>query len=125
VKSKININKIGLQDQVVYTLTVTGTKNLSLPELSDLKDFKVMNTSSSSKFSLVDDKSSISNSFVYYLKPLRTGNLKVPAQVFNWGGKKYIASQQLVEVVPGSLKAARDALKNQDKKEKMHSFFDQ
>lgn len=122
ISSEVNLQKIGVKDQVIYTLTISGIRDLAQPELSDLKDFKVMKKSSFSEFILVKSKSLESNNFVYYIKPLRMGNLKVPAQVFNWEGKKYIASQQLVEVVPGSLKTACDALKNQDKK---HSLFDQ
>jgi hypothetical protein len=123
VKSKININKIGIRDQVIYTLTTTGLDNPSQPVLSGLGNFKVTRTSTSSKIIFVEGKSSRSVSFIYFLKPMKTGNLKIPAHVLNWGGKKYIAREQVVEVVSGSLKAARDALlKEQEKK---NSFFDQ
>jgi hypothetical protein len=107
---------------VIYTLTVSGIKGLSQPVLSDLGNFKVKRTSTSSNFTFQKGKSSKSVSFIYFLKPMKTGNLKIPAHAFNWGGKKYIAREQVVEVVPGSIKAARDALKEQENK---HSFFDQ
>lgn len=102
-KAGINADRIGLDDVLIYTLTFTGINNPAQPDLSDLVDFKIMQTSQSSEFQFVNGVSAYSTHFVYYLAPVRIGNLNLPSAVCPIGGKEYRTRAFQIQVAKGSL----------------------
>lgn len=102
-KAGVNADRIGLDDVLIYTLTFSGITNPTQPDLSGLADFKIVQTSQSSEFQFVNGASAYSTHFVYYLAPVRVGNLNIPAAVFPIGGKEYRTRSFQIQVVKGSL----------------------
>ena len=102
-KAGINADKIGIEDVLIYTLTFKGVENPTEPSLSDLEDFKVVQTSRSTEFRFVNGVSSHYTNFVYYLMPLKTGTLTIPPAIYKYKGKHYETEPFKVEVVKGSV----------------------
>ncbi|MCP4157455.1 MAG: protein BatD [bacterium] len=119
VKASINANKIGIDDVLLYTLTFKGINNPAHPELAGLTDFKVVQTSRSSQFRIINGVSAYYINFVYYLMPLNQGKLTVDAMQFDYKGKTYETEPFKVDVVKGSI-----APKQQQRRKRMPSIFD-
>jgi hypothetical protein len=102
-KASINADKIGIDDVLIYTLTFKGVENPTEPPLSDLEDFKVVQTSRSTEFRFVNGVSSHYTNFVYYLMPLKTGTLTIPPAIYKYKGKHFETEPFKVEVVKGSV----------------------
>lgn len=101
--ASINADKIGRDDLLVYTLTIKGLRNPSPPDTSDITDFKTVSTSTSTEFRLTNNQASYYFNYIYYLRPRRTGTLKIPAAVFEYNGRTYRSQSFMVEVVEGSV----------------------
>lgn len=106
-KASINADKIGIDDVLIYTLTFKGVENPSEPSLSDLEEFKVVQTSRSTEFRFVNGVSSHYTNFVYYLMPLKTGTLTIPPAIYKYKGEHYETEPFKVEVVKGSVAPRR------------------
>ncbi len=102
-KASINADKVGLDDQLVYTVTVKGLQNPPAPDLSGLKDLKVSQTSRSSELSLVNGVANYSTHFVYYLQPQKKGRATIPSALLLYQGKEYKTQEYTIEVVDGSV----------------------
>jgi hypothetical protein len=118
VESIISIGEIGIRDQVLYRITIRAGKRPGKLELKGLDDFTVMDTSWTVGVSPIGDKVVSFSYFDYYLSPRRMGMLTIPAQVILVEGKEYKTREHRVEVLSGSLKAAREALQRMK-----NSFF--
>lgn len=103
IKASINADKIGIDDVLIYTLTFKGINNPTQPALSDLEDFKVVQTSRSTEYRFINGVSSYYTNFVYYLMPLKTGILTIPPAIYKFNGKHYETEPFKVEVVKGSV----------------------
>jgi len=102
----VNAERIGLDDILVYTLTYTGNNNPQTPELPMLRmlrDFRLLQQSTSSEVRLLDGDVSYATHFYYHLLPLRTGKLSIPAVRVRLAGKEFRSNPVFVEVVPGSV----------------------
>jgi hypothetical protein len=102
-KASINADKIGLDDQLVYTVTVKGIQNPPAPDLSGLQDLKVEQTSRSSEFSFVNGAASYSTHFIYYLKPQKKGRATIPSALLLYQGNEYKTQVFTIQVVEGSV----------------------
>lgn len=102
-KASINAEKIGIDDVLLYTITFKGINNPTQPAISGLKDFKAVQTSRSTEFRFVNGVSSYYTNFVYYLMPLKTGKLTIPAVTYKYQGEQYSTQPFNVEVVQGSV----------------------
>ena len=118
VTASINAEKIGLDDNLVFTLTFRNIENPSQPDLSRWDDFKTLQTSRSSEFQFSNGASTSSTSFIYYLQPVRTGRLTLPPVVYSHQGREYRTQAFTVEVVKGSLNSSHSPQAAQP------SFFD-
>jgi len=118
VTASINAEKIGLDDNLVFTLTFRNIENPSQPDLSRWDDFKTLQTSRSSEFQFSNGASTSSTSFIYYLQPTRTGRLTLPPVVYSHQGREYRTQAFTVEVVKGSLNSSHSPQAAQP------SFFD-
>lgn len=101
VSASVSAEKIGLDDTLLYTLTFSNIENPAQPDLSLLDDFKVLQTSRSSEFQLRGGASSSSTRFTYYLMPVRTGRLELPAVRTSHLGREYRTQAFSIEVVKG------------------------
>ena len=102
-KASINADKIGIDDVLLYTITFKGINNPTQPAIAGLKDFKTVQTSRSTEFRFVNGVSSYYTNFVYYLMPLKTGKLSIPAVTYKYKGEQYSTQPFNVEVVQGSV----------------------
>ena len=107
VTASISSEKIGLDDTLIYTLTFKNIENPSQPDLSYWDDFKTLQTSRSSEFQFRNGASTSSTRFVYYLMPVRTGELTLPPVRYQYQGRKYQTQPFTVEVVKGSINPGR------------------
>lgn len=101
VKSK----KVGLDDAVVYSITVKGIRRPFRPALQDLKDFKVISTSHESRFMLNGNTGVMEylSTFTFFLNPFRTGTFTLPPVEYEFEGTTYRSNEVRVEVVKGSV----------------------
>ncbi len=108
VRSTAEPGTVGRDEEVTYTIDVTGDKNfrLTAPKLPNLVDFSLRNmmTSSSSSYSIINGNvsESVTKSFIYRLVPKRTGNLKIPAFNISINGKDYTTQPASVRVLDKS-----------------------
>lgn len=103
IKAGINADKIGIDDVLIYTVTLKGINNPAQPTLSGLKDFNVVQTSRSTEFRFVNGVSSYYTNFVYYLTPEQTGTLSIPGMTYEFEGEQYRTDAFRVEVIQGSV----------------------
>jgi len=104
VTAGIDAEKIGINDNLIFTITFEGIANPRIPDLSVIRDFRVVQTSRSSEFKFVNGKTSSFIHFVYYLMPVRTGNLKIPEIKYKFDGNIYKTPAFDVKVVNGNVK---------------------
>lgn len=102
VTASISANKIGLDDTLVYTVTLKGISNPTQPDLSGFSDFRIAQTSQSTEFRFVNGVSSYYTNFIYYLMPTKTGTLTLPPATYEYQGKELKTQTFKVEVVQGS-----------------------
>lgn len=110
----VDQTKLGVQDHLTLTLTVTGTgiKKLAPPALPELKGFSVISgpsISTSTSMSLANGRmtQSQTHAFTYVLRPTQTGRFPIGPLTLKYGGKRYSSAPVVVEVVPGSTAQAR------------------
>lgn len=114
VSSYVDNTKIGIEDNLRYSIEVSGesTDDVRMPDLSNMKDFYTMGTSqsSSSSFSIINGKmeSKKTETYVYSLKPKKTGRFIIPSFAVKFKGKKYFTKPVSIQVVPGSIAPAPD-----------------
>ncbi|MDQ1349951.1 MAG: hypothetical protein QG657_252, partial [Acidobacteriota bacterium] len=103
VSAVVSANKIGVDDTLVYTITLKGINNPNQPDLSGFNDFRIAQTSQSTEFRFVNGVSSYYTNFIYYLMPTKTGTLTLPPVTYEFQGKEYKTQTFKVEVVQGSV----------------------
>lgn len=100
-RATVDKDKITLDDQIELTLTVTGSQNVGAPELPELDGFSVVSSGSSSQFSFINGKMSVSKNFVYILMPLKEGKLTIPPATIEVGGKTLKTEPIEIEIIKG------------------------
>lgn len=103
IKASVNADKIGLDDTLIYTLSISGIRNPLQPKLSFAPNFQVTGTSTRSNTVIGNNGMINTIEFQYYLSPLKTGTFTLPASNFEYDGKKYKTRSFKVEVVQGSV----------------------
>jgi hypothetical protein len=106
VNASISANKIGLDDTLVYTVTLKGINNPTQPDLSGFNDFRIAQTSQSTEFRFINGVSSYYTNFIYYLMPSKTGTLTLPPVTYEFQGRAYKTQTFKVEVTQGSVAPA-------------------
>lgn len=99
-KASVNKDKINVGDKLVLTLTFQGIDNPKRPAL-DLQDFKIKTTSREVRIQSLKGKVSSYSSYHYYLSPLKTGILRIPAVSYTHNGKTLSTKPLDIEVIPG------------------------
>ncbi|UCH93832.1 MAG: protein BatD [Candidatus Aminicenantes bacterium] len=103
VRASISADKIGIDDVLIYTFTCKNIDNPPQPDVFHFKNFKVVQTSQSSEFRFINGVTSRYTNFLFYLTPLKTGQLTIPAVTYKYEGEEYKTQSFTVEVVQGSL----------------------
>jgi len=108
VESYVDKTKIGMQDQLKYTIEFSGENageiaTPDIPKINNLKNLGV-SSSSSSSYSIVNGKmtSKIRKSFIYTLQPNRTGNIIIPPITLKVKGKTFTTQPISIKVVAGT-----------------------
>jgi oxygen tolerance protein BatD len=107
VHSEVDARKVGLQEQVILTITVEGSSlpdEVERPALTNLQIVGVPSTST--QFSLVNGRMSQSRSWTYVLQPLAVGPAEVGPVSARIANGNYAAPAIPIEVVPGAVKPA-------------------
>ncbi len=107
VEASVNAERIGLEDVLELTLSISGGDADGEPELPPLEAFQVATRGTSRNVQLVNGRMSSSLSYVYQLLPQKEGRFEIGAATVRVGGVAYSTSPVRVEVVKGSLAARR------------------
>ncbi len=103
---EIGSEKIGLQEQLTMTITVTGEGNVRMdetPNLGDLQGFRlVAGPSTSSQFQWINGQTSSSMSYTYVLLPTKVGRFELGPFSLSLGQNKLTTNTVSVEVVAES-----------------------
>lgn len=100
---------VGLGEEVVLTVTVTGTTSVA-PKFPELDGFDVRNGGQSSQFTMVDGSTSSEKSFTYFLRPRNAGLVTVGSFTVEVAGRIYASVPFQVQV-----KKERPVTPEQDK----------
>jgi hypothetical protein len=101
VRSEVDARRVGLQDQVQYTVTIEGSSlpdDVGRPSLSNLRILGV--PSVGTQFSIVNGRTSQSRSWTYTLQPVAVGHAEIGAVTVGAASAPAIP----IEVVSGSVK---------------------
>jgi len=106
IRSEVDARRVGLQEQIVLTITVEGSglPDDVRPTLTNLRIVGVPSTAT--QFSLVNGHMSQSRSWTYVLQPLAVGAAEIGAVSARIGNGDYSAPAIPIEVVPGAVKPA-------------------
>lgn len=112
VDAYVDKTKIGLADLLKFTVEISGEKssNISTPRLPVIRNFNNLGstTSSSSNYSIVNGKmtSEITKSFIFTLRPQKTGNHIIPPITLKIGSKSFTTDPIHIKVSEGSTEPA-------------------
>lgn len=87
--AKIDAERIDLQDILNFKLTLRGSVDKTAPALPDIPGFRLLDTTHSSRVSMVHGKTRQSVTFTYRLKPLHTGTFEIPPVTHRFLGQTH------------------------------------
>jgi len=94
---------LSTKEQLTLTVTVTGDfLDIPNPDLSQLADFVVVNSSTSTQVSIINGDLTTQGVFVYTLQPLREGGLVISPITINLSGQIYQTEPIDIRVVTSS-----------------------
>jgi hypothetical protein len=108
--ASVNTNRLGVNEYLQYTLSVSGINGrIERPKPPDFKGFDIVDqsTAQSAYFNGRDMTSSIQ--FTYILAPRRVGKFTIPPATFNYDGNSYKTDPIAVEVLKGESKPQQQA----------------
>ena len=105
VEATVNARQIGIDDVLELTVSVNGGKGA--PRFPSIDGFRVSGPSTSSRFSIVNGRTSSTSSFTYQLVPLSEGTFTILAIPVDVEGRTYETAPIRVEVVAGSVMPRR------------------
>lgn len=111
--ASVNKKRLNIDDQLQLTLTVSGSQNVRNPELPSLDNFEILSQGSSSQFSVINGKMSVSKSFHYTLMPLAEGIFTINPATIEIEGKTYSTDLLTIEVFPSGKVATPQPKKTQ------------
>lgn len=108
VQSYVDKTKIGIQDQLSFTIEISGDSadEVDRPDLPQIKNFSLVgqNESQSSSYSIINGKmsSEIKFKYIYYLQPEKTGIFVIPQIKVGIEKKSYRTKPIQIKVVDGT-----------------------
>uniref|UniRef100_A0A7C6AAB6 Protein BatD n=1 Tax=candidate division WOR-3 bacterium TaxID=2052148 RepID=A0A7C6AAB6_UNCW3 len=105
----VDRTQVGIDDQIQLTVSVSGQDigRVPNPELPDLTDFDQLGSTSSqsTSISIINGRMSQQQtiSFIYFLRPKRTGTLTIGPCKLNFKGQTYSTEPITIQVEKGSV----------------------
>lgn len=119
IKSSVDANEIGLEDTLIYTITLSGNVSMPQPKLPPIDGFDVQGSYQSMQTQIVNMQVTQSLEYHYILVPKRTGKFTIPPLTFKFQGKEIKTTPINVAVSEGSKKKKAPAANP------FSSFFDE
>ncbi len=107
VDAAVNAERIGVEDVLELTISISGGDADDDPELPPLDAFRVAGRSTSSQIQIVNGRISSTRSYIYQLLPQKEGTFEIGAATVRVDGSPRTTSPIRVEVVAGSLVSRR------------------
>ncbi len=107
VDASVNAERIGVEDVLELTISISGGDADGEPELPTLDFFRVASRSTSSQIQIVNGRMSSTRSYIYQLLPQKEGRFEIGPASVRVDGTAHATSPIHVEVVPGSLVSRR------------------
>jgi BatD DUF11 like domain len=107
VQATVNAERVGVEDVLELTVSITGGDASNEPELPDLPAFRTAGRSTSSQIQIVNGHMSSTHSYIYQLLPQKEGTFTIGPVSVDVGGKAYHTQPIQVEVVSGSVVSRR------------------
>ncbi|HSF16038.1 MAG TPA: BatD family protein [Vicinamibacteria bacterium] len=107
VGATVNAERIGVEDMLQLTVSISGGEPSAEPVLPELPQFRVAGRSTSSQIQIVNGQMSSTRSYTYQLLPQKEGKFVIGAVGVQVSGEKYETDPIEVEVVAGSLGSGR------------------
>lgn len=109
--ASVDKNTVALDDTIQYTVSVTGNAvgNAPGPALPKFSNLSVIGTSQSSNFSFVNGQTSVSKSFIYTLRPEKTGQAHIGQASITINGQIYTTDPIEIKVTKAEGKKAQSA----------------
>ena len=106
ITAEVDRTILSTKEQLTLTVTVTGEfLDIPSPDLSQLTDFVVVNSSTSTQVSIINGDLTTQGVFVYRLQPLREGGLVINPISINIDGQVYQTEPIDIRVIAGSVPA--------------------
>ena len=114
--STVDKNQVGVNDQFVYTVEVSGTSaNLPTPTFPSFENFTILsgpNTSTNIQF--INGAMSSSNSYSFYLRPQKEGTFNIEAASLEVDGETISSNTIRMTVAKGTVKTSTSAEKRKE-----------
>jgi hypothetical protein len=99
VSASVNRTSAGVGEEILLTVVVSGGfQNLPSPKLSEMADFNVYPSGSSTNFSFVNGRITSSKTSRFVLVPKVEGNLTIPEIAVQYKGDDYLTKPILITV---------------------------
>jgi len=112
VEATVNARRIGIDEVLVLTISVSGGRGT--PRFPSIDGFRVSGPSTSSRFSIVNGRTSSTSSFTYQLVPQSEGTFTILGIPVDVEGRTYETAPIRVEVVAGSVMPRRPRSRGSD-----------
>jgi hypothetical protein len=106
LKASVNKNKVNINESFEYKVEVSGkSMNLPHPKFPSFNDLAILSgPNSSTSIQWINGKMSSSKVYTFYLKPQKTGMIKILPVTIDLDGKELTSNDINIEVVKGSEK---------------------
>jgi hypothetical protein len=99
ITARVERTSLAIDEQLVLYVTITGDfLKIPRPDLSQLQDFVVVSSSTSTQVSIVNGKMTSQGVFIYRLQPLKEGKLVIAPISVNISGQLYQTDPIEIEV---------------------------
>lgn len=103
IRAEVDRTTLSTDEEVLLRVTVQSDNlNIPSPSLTGLRDFRVVGSSESKEFSMINGQITSQGVFIYRLSPLQTGELTIPAISVTVEGQTFQTEPILIEVLPGA-----------------------
>ncbi len=99
--ASVDRDKVAVGDRLVLSLTITGARNATEPQLPPMDGFQVMSSGTTSQFNFIQGRMFASRSFTYVLMPQKIGKFTIGPARMDYDGGQYTTQPIEVEVVDG------------------------
>ena len=90
ITARAEPTRLSVDEQVTLTVTVSGDfLNIPNPDLSQLENFVIVSSSTSTQVSIINGKMSSQKIFVFRLQPLQEGTLIIGSISVDIDGQRY------------------------------------